>query len=75
MGLTFLPELQCVCVVHRRSDKVWLYSLDGSCVGSFAVHHLKYPTGLAALQTKSNAVVVAEGDEKCLHVVHLGRSS
>jgi hypothetical protein len=74
-GLTFLPELQCVCVVHGHSDRIWLYSLHGSFVDSFAVHHMNNPIGLIALKTKSNTVIVAGGHVKCLHVVHLGRTS
>ena len=72
-GLTFMPALQCLCVVPSKLGTICLTALDGSPVYSLCIH-TKDPRGAVTLQTKPNTVVVAGKDERLLNVVTLTRT-
>ena len=75
MGLTFLPQLQHVCVVYQLIGEIWLFPLDDSRKGRCFPLRTTWPMGLTSLKTKPNTVVVARHEEKLLHVVTFAKKT
>ena len=71
VGLTYLPLLQCICTAHFMSKRIWFYSTEGQVLGSFAFATMQNPSGMAALNTRKETIVVSDYYGKCLHLLSL----
>ena len=74
VGITFLPELQCICVVLNNRKKLFLYTMDGNTIKLFELH-TRTPVGALALKTKPSTVVVGASKEERLSVMTLAKNN
>ena len=73
-ALQFLPDLDCLCSLHFRHNKIWLYSDEGDILASSPLPKLNNPSGLTSLKSKQNSVIIADIGSKSLHVVTFQKS-
>ena len=74
-GLTVVPGFKAISVVHRQSNRVWLYSNDGNKMDSFPLARMESPSGMTTMQTKRDTIVISDHNVKCLHIVPLNLTS
>ena len=68
-GLQLLPQFNALCVAHFKHDSIWLYSEKGKVLATLLISKMSNPSGMTAMQTIQNTVIVSDFDEKSLHVL------